>query len=176
MHGRGSEGETGKWSGQPVPLSLPQNMVYPALLPTIRADAHTSAASSQLNWRPPPIQMDSSVSPKEEIWFLCVCHHISIGLYQPVTFDLMLCLRVVSFRGQKRWRSLGAKHGEYGRWGSTSNFKSLICFTVWGALWGWALSCYRHMSQDNKPQCFLWIAGLSWFWSISLYPFTVHKH
>jgi len=27
--------------------------------------------------------MDSSVSPKEEIWFLLVCHHISTGLYQP---------------------------------------------------------------------------------------------
>ena len=26
--------------------------------------------------------MDSSVSPKDEIWFLCVCHHISPGLYE----------------------------------------------------------------------------------------------
>jgi len=26
--------------------------------------------------------MDSSVSPKDEIWFLCVCHHISNGVYQ----------------------------------------------------------------------------------------------
>ena len=26
--------------------------------------------------------MDSSVSPKDEIWFLRVCHHISIGLYK----------------------------------------------------------------------------------------------
>ena len=26
--------------------------------------------------------MDSSVSPKDEIWFLHVCHHISIGLYR----------------------------------------------------------------------------------------------
>ena len=25
--------------------------------------------------------MDSSVSPKDEIWFLFVCHHISTGLY-----------------------------------------------------------------------------------------------
>jgi len=29
----------------------------------------------------PPIKMDSSVSPKDEIWFLRVCHHISTGLY-----------------------------------------------------------------------------------------------
>jgi len=27
-------------------------MVYPALLQTVRAAAHTSAASSRLNWRP----------------------------------------------------------------------------------------------------------------------------
>jgi len=26
--------------------------------------------------------MDSSVSPKDEIWFLRVCHHISTALYQ----------------------------------------------------------------------------------------------
>jgi len=25
--------------------------------------------------------MDSSVSPKDQIWFLCVCHHISTGPY-----------------------------------------------------------------------------------------------
>ena len=25
--------------------------------------------------------MDSPVSPKDEIWFLCLCHHISTGLY-----------------------------------------------------------------------------------------------
>ena len=30
---RGSERETGKWSGQPVFFTLPWNMVYPALLP-----------------------------------------------------------------------------------------------------------------------------------------------
>ena len=51
-HGRRSEGETGEWSGLPVPFTLLWNMVYPALLQTIKADAHTSAASSQLNWLP----------------------------------------------------------------------------------------------------------------------------
>jgi hypothetical protein len=35
-HGRGSEGETGEWSGYPVPFTLPRNMVYPALLLLIR--------------------------------------------------------------------------------------------------------------------------------------------
>jgi hypothetical protein len=35
-HGRGSEGETGEWSGLPVLFTLPRNMVYPALLPLMR--------------------------------------------------------------------------------------------------------------------------------------------
>jgi hypothetical protein len=35
-HGRGSIGETGEWSGYPVPSTLPRNMVYPALLPLMR--------------------------------------------------------------------------------------------------------------------------------------------
>ena len=35
-HGRGNEGETGAWSGQPVLFTLPRNMVYPALLPLMR--------------------------------------------------------------------------------------------------------------------------------------------
>ena len=30
---------------------------------------------------PPPIQMDSSVSLKDQIWFLRVCHHVSNVLY-----------------------------------------------------------------------------------------------
>jgi hypothetical protein len=35
-HGRGSEGETGEWSGQLVLFTLLRNMVYPALLPLMR--------------------------------------------------------------------------------------------------------------------------------------------
>jgi hypothetical protein len=46
-----------------------------------QVDAHTSAASRRLNWRPPPIQMDSSVSGKDEIWFLRVCHHVPHEVY-----------------------------------------------------------------------------------------------
>jgi hypothetical protein len=34
----------------------------------------------------PPIEMDSSVSPKDETWFLSVCHHISNALYLPVFY------------------------------------------------------------------------------------------
>jgi hypothetical protein len=35
-HGRRSEGETGEWSGLPVPFTLPRNLVYPALLSLMR--------------------------------------------------------------------------------------------------------------------------------------------
>jgi hypothetical protein len=50
------------------------------------ADAHTSATSSRLNWGPRRFIMDSSVSQKDEIWFLRVCHHISNAVY---TFGLL---------------------------------------------------------------------------------------
>ena len=34
--GKGNEGETGEWSELPVLFTLPQNMVFPALLPLMR--------------------------------------------------------------------------------------------------------------------------------------------
>jgi len=45
---------------------------------------------------PRPIEMDSSVSPKDEIWFLRGCHHISNAVYlriQQVTGVLSQGLR-----------------------------------------------------------------------------------
>jgi len=35
--------------------------------------------------------MDSSVSPKDVIWFLHVCHHISTGLYRELLLLCSLC-------------------------------------------------------------------------------------
>jgi hypothetical protein len=43
--------------------------------------------------------MDSSVSPKEEIWFLFVCHHISNAVYDAFSFaagDYLQFLRVAA--------------------------------------------------------------------------------
>ena len=51
--------------------------------------AHLGCAISRLNWRPPAIKMDSSVLPKDEIWFLRVCHHISTGLYWKWTGNII---------------------------------------------------------------------------------------
>ena len=53
------------------------------------ADAHPSAANSRLNWRPPPIYMESSFSPKEEICFLRVCRHISTGPYWSILSSIL---------------------------------------------------------------------------------------
>jgi len=39
--------------------------------------------------------MDSSVSPKDEIWFLRVCHHISNAVYLCI-FPVLLLLLVVA--------------------------------------------------------------------------------
>ena len=47
-HGRGSEGETGEWSG--VASTLHTTSAH-GVSSITTADAHTSAASSRLNWR-----------------------------------------------------------------------------------------------------------------------------
>ena len=55
--GRGSEGETGEWSGCPVPFTLPRNMVYPALIPLIRTPrlpvVDWTDAPRWFKWTPP---------------------------------------------------------------------------------------------------------------------------
>jgi len=63
-------------------------------LDSTTADAHTSAASSRLNWHPADLNRLSSVSPKGEIWFLRVCHHISNAVYHPlcIVITLPLCV------------------------------------------------------------------------------------
>jgi len=40
--------------------------------------------------------MDSSVSPKDEIWFLRVCHHISNAVYTPLNVGwVCVCISVL---------------------------------------------------------------------------------
>ena len=53
-------------------------MAYPALLPLMR-----TLRVPLVEWTdsPLPIYTNSSVSPKDEIWFLRVCHHISSAVY-----------------------------------------------------------------------------------------------
>jgi len=58
-------------------------MVYPALLPLVRTPRLPAVDSidalAELN--------GLSVSPKDEIWFVRVCHHISKAVFLP------LCVR-----------------------------------------------------------------------------------
>ena len=54
----------------------------------ITADAHNSAASSRLKLTPPDrFKWTRPFRPKDEIWFLRACHHISNALYTfPTTY------------------------------------------------------------------------------------------
>ena len=80
-HGDVREGKwRGNWRMEWVASTLHATLEH-GVVSITTADAHTSAASSRLNWRPPPIEMDSSVSPKDEIWFLRMRHHISNAVY-----------------------------------------------------------------------------------------------
>ena len=45
------------------------------------ADAHTSAASSRLNWRLRRFKWARPFRPKDEMWFLRACHHVSNAAY-----------------------------------------------------------------------------------------------
>jgi hypothetical protein len=77
-------------------------MVYPALLPLMRT---TRLPVFVWTDAPPPNKIDSSVSPKDEIWFLLVCHHISNAVYLFSFQTKTLCL---FFAGKKQlcssWR------------------------------------------------------------------------
>ena len=48
--------------------------------------AHNSAASSRLNWHPPPHRQFKWTRPFRWIWFLRVCHHIFNVLYLRTQF------------------------------------------------------------------------------------------
>jgi len=78
-HRRRSEG--GNWRMEWVASTLHTTSDH-AVSSVTTADAHTSAASSRLNWRPTGrFKWTRPFCAKDEIWFLRVCHHISTGLY-----------------------------------------------------------------------------------------------
>jgi hypothetical protein len=63
------KGKLANGVGEPVLFTLPRNMVYPALL---HADAHTSAASIRLNWRPRRFKWTRPFRRKTKSGF-CAC-------------------------------------------------------------------------------------------------------
>jgi len=75
-NGRESEGELANGVGSQYHFTLPRNMVYPALLPLM-----CTLKLPVVDWTDAPADLNGSISSKDEIWFLRVCHHISTGLY-----------------------------------------------------------------------------------------------
>jgi len=62
---------------------------------------------------PPPIKMDSSISLKDQIWFLRVCHHILFSLYDKIS--------------TRKWGRLPGYSGLY-RVGPLTRLKTCIFF------------------------------------------------
>jgi len=93
-HGRGSE--WGNWRMEWVASTLHTTSEHG--VPSITtADAHTSAASSRLNWRPRRFKRTRPFLPKDEIWFLRVCHHISSAVYQPAHSTSSFTVHILLF-------------------------------------------------------------------------------
>ena len=80
-HGDAREGKwRGNWQMQWVASTLHTTSEH-GVSSITTADAHTSAVSSRLNWRPPVrFKWTRPFRTKDEIWFQRVCHHISTGL------------------------------------------------------------------------------------------------
>ena len=88
-HGDVREGKwRGNWRMQWVASTLHTTSEH-GVSSITTADAHTSAASSRLNWPPPHgrFKWTRPFRAKDEIWFLLVCHHISTGLYYRRSFS-----------------------------------------------------------------------------------------
>jgi len=84
VHGDVREGKwRGKWRMEWVASTLHTTSEH-GVSNISTTDAHTSAARSRLNWRPHRFKWTRSVSPKDKIWFLLVCHRISSTVYTVV--------------------------------------------------------------------------------------------
>ena len=86
-HGDAREGKLrGNWRMEWVASTLHTTSEH-GVSSIITADAHTSAASSRLNWRP-PADLNGLVcfAERRKIWSLRVCHHISTGFYHFVSY------------------------------------------------------------------------------------------
>jgi len=57
--------------------------------------------------------MDSSVSEKDEIWFLRACYHISNSVYNGCRFSLQVGDRVVALPEYRAWAELVAVPARY---------------------------------------------------------------
>jgi len=79
-HGDAREGKwRGNWGMEWVASTLWTTSEH-GVSSITTADARVSATSSQLNWRLRWFKWARPFRPKDEIWFLRMCHHISTGL------------------------------------------------------------------------------------------------
>jgi hypothetical protein len=110
-HGDAREGKwRGNWRMEWVSSTLYTTSEH-VVSSITTADAHTSAASSRLNWRPCRFKWYLSVSLKDEMWFLRVCHHISNAVYSTTFRRILLSsslvwtiLRLVYLLPGQPWR------------------------------------------------------------------------
>ena len=95
-HGRGSEGETGEWSGYPVPFTLPRDMVYPALLPLIR-----TRRLPVVNWTDAPAGLNGLVrfAERRNLVSACVPSHFKCSLLNLWSS----CTMYVVYSGETRY-------------------------------------------------------------------------
>ena len=83
-HGDAREGKwRGNWRMEWVANTLHTTSEH-GVSSITTADAHTSAASSRLNWRHRRFKWTRPFRPKDEICFLRGCHHISNAVYNEV--------------------------------------------------------------------------------------------
>jgi len=108
-HGRGSEGETGEWSGYPVPFTLPRNVVYPALLPLTRTPrlpvVDWTDAPADLNGLVPWAERRNLVSarvPSHFNWPLPASLLVPLPLTHSALLPTPLWLLVPCFSHRKR--------------------------------------------------------------------------
>ena len=76
-HGDAREGKwRGNWRMEWVASTLHTTSEH-GVASITTADAHISVVGSRLNWSPRRFKWTRPFSPKDEIWFMRVCHHVS---------------------------------------------------------------------------------------------------
>jgi len=103
--------------------------------------------------------MDSSVSPKDEIWFLRVCHHISTDLYRrisPCPEHTNLCLNKASFYGEE----LLAPRPTPASWKTTPCRLSATAYSIYSQLPSLTVS---HFSIRNLRTRHVLVKLITWY-------------
>ena len=160
-HGRGSEGETGEWSGYPVPFTLPRNMVYPVLLQLMR-----TPRLPVVDWTDAPADLNGLVrfAARRNMVFAPVPSHFNWAVpFNHTTWRLK----------KKSCRNLGTYY-EFCAWSCKKDI-SRVCPSVCifphystERLLAWWYSCLEkeittpHLSCTIADACFSYRRRLVW--------------